>query len=98
VLETHGRRSGVPRRVPLAKGPVEGRLAWLISVHGEQAGFARNIAADPRVRLKLAGRWREGTAAIVPIDDAVLSRFNGYARTGPRVFGIEPKLVRVQLD
>jgi len=98
VLETHGRRSGLPRRVPLAKGPVDGDLAWLISVHGKQAGFARNIAANPRVRLKLAGRWREGTAGIVPIDETVLSRFNGYARTGPRVFGIEPKLVRVRLD
>ena len=98
VLETRGRRSGRPRRVPLAKGPVDSRVAWLISVHGEHASFARNIAADRRVRLKLAGRWRQASASLVPIDEAVLRRFSGYARLGPRAVGIEPKLVRVDLD
>ena len=98
VLETKGRRSGRPRRVPLAKGPVDGQIAWLISVHGDHASFARNIVADGRVRLKLAGRWREASASLEPIDEAVLRRFNGYARMGPRAIGIEPKLVRVTLD
>ena len=58
VLETTGRRTGRRRRVPLARGPVDGRSAWLIAVRGTHAGFAHNIAADPRVRLKMRGRWR----------------------------------------
>lgn len=98
VLETTGRRSGRPRGVPLAKGPVDGDTAWLIAVHGDHSSFARNIAADPRVRLKLGGRWRPGSASLLPMDEALLRRFGLYARTGPQVLGIEPKLVRVELE
>ena len=53
---------------------------------------------DTGVRLKLRGRWHAGTAAVVPIDPAVLGRFSFYARTGPRTIGIDPKLVRIELD
>src|SRR3954471_12598214 len=85
VLETRGRRSGRPRQVPLARGPVDGHIVWLISVHGDQARFARNIAAEPRVRLKLRGRWQQGSAALAPMDETILRRFNAYARSGPRL-------------
>jgi len=98
VLETTGRRSGLPRRVPLARGPVEDGVAWLICVHGARAAFARNIAADPRVRLRGGGRWRSGTASLRPIDAAALRRFSRYARAGLTVAGDEPLLVRVELD
>ena len=97
VLETRGRRSGLPRRVPLARGPVSGSTAWLIAVHGEHADFVKNIAARPDVRLRLGGRWHEGTAALAPLDRAVLRRFNRYARLGPRTLGIDAALVRVEL-
>jgi deazaflavin-dependent oxidoreductase (nitroreductase family) len=98
VLETTGRRSGRARQVPLARGPVEGTTAWLISVHGSHATFARNIAADPRVRLRIRGRWREGRAEVTPLDEKIVRRFNTYARMGPRTVGIEPKLIRVELE
>jgi len=98
VLETTGRRSGKARQVPLARGPLEGSTTWLICVHGEQAAFARNIAANPRVRLRLRGRWRDGTASVEPVDPEVLKRFSRYAQMGPRTLGIEPRLVRVELD
>src|SRR4051794_13028782 len=68
VLETIGRRSGKARRVPLARGPIDGRTAWLIAVHGDHAALAHNIAAEPRVRLKVRGRWREGTATVTPMN------------------------------
>jgi deazaflavin-dependent oxidoreductase (nitroreductase family) len=97
VLETVGRRTGKPRRVPLARGPVDGSTAWLIAVHGEHATFARNIAANPNVRLKLNRHWYGGTAKVVPLDEDVLRRFNAYARMGPRTTGIDPKLIRVDL-
>ena len=97
VLETTGRRSGKIRRVPLATGPRDGSTTWLIAVHGEHSSFARNIAADPQVRLRLRGRWHHGTAAVLPMDDAIVRRFNRYARGGPRTFGIDPKLVRIDL-
>src|SRR3954449_13360791 len=82
LLETTGHRSGQPRQVPLARGPVEGRVVWLISVHGDHAVFARNILAEGRVRLKLRGRWRTGTASLLDMDEALVKRFNLYARSG----------------
>ena len=98
VLETTGRRSGKPRRVPLAAGPRDGDTAWLIAVHGLHASFARNIGFDPRVRLKIRGRWHSGTASLQPLDPAVLARFSAYARAGPGTLGIDPHLVRVELE
>lgn len=97
LLETTGRRTGKPRRVPLAKGPVEEEAVWLISVHGSHASFARNIEENPKVRLRVGGRWREGRAEVLPMDAEMLRQFNLYARSGPRTIGIEPKLVRVAL-
>jgi deazaflavin-dependent oxidoreductase (nitroreductase family) len=97
VLETTGRRSGRPRQVPLARGPVEDGVVWLIAVHGRHAAFAHNIAASPEVRLRLRGRWHSGTASLEPLDRKILRRFNVYARMGPRTLGIEPALVRVEL-
>ena len=98
VLETKGRRSGKTRRVPLAAGPRDGDTVWLIAVHGPHASFARNIAAHPSVRLKLRGRWHEGNGQLLPLDEAVLQRFNGYARGGPRTFGIDPRLIKIELS
>ena len=84
--------------MPLAAGPRDGQVTWLISVHGQHASFARNIADDPRVRLKLRGRWQEGRASLVPMDDDVLQRFSPYARLGPKTVGIEPRLIRIELS
>jgi len=80
-------------------GAVVGRARdyWLISVHGRHASFAWNIAADPRVRLKLVGQWHPGRAALVPLDPTVLSRCSLYARLGPRTIGIDPALIRIEL-
>jgi deazaflavin-dependent oxidoreductase (nitroreductase family) len=97
LLETTGRRSGEPRRVPLARGPVVARTAWLISDHGSHSAFAQNIVASPRVRLKHRGRWHEGTATLVPLDDAVLQEFP-CAKLVTGLVGIEPKLIKVELD
>jgi deazaflavin-dependent oxidoreductase (nitroreductase family) len=98
LLETVGRRSGRRRQTPLASGPFDGQTAWLICVHGEHATFARNIAANPRVRLRRRGRWYEGKAELLPLDPPTLRRFSRYARLGARAVGIEPKLIRVAMD
>jgi hypothetical protein len=46
----------------------------------------------------LMGRWRAGIASVREMDDPVVRQFNCYARSGPRAVGIEPRLVRVELD
>ncbi|QKV90764.1 nitroreductase family deazaflavin-dependent oxidoreductase [Streptomyces sp. NA02950] len=69
LLETTGRVSGLPRRTPLG-GRHEGRTFWLVSEFGEKSQYVRNIQADPRVRVRIKGRWYTGTAHPLPQDDA----------------------------
>jgi hypothetical protein len=58
----------------------------------------RNVEASPEVRVKVSGHWHSGRATVHGYDDAIGRRFNLYARSGPRMLGIEPVLVRVQLQ
>lgn len=71
LLETVGRKTGKPRRTPVGDGQV-GYQFWVVAEHGMKAGYVRNIAANPRVRLKLRhgilARWRTGTAQVLPDD------------------------------
>lgn len=97
LLETRGRRTGLPRVTPLARGPVEGDVVWLNSVHGRHALWVRNLEATPEVRIKLSGRWHHARATVHDYDDPAGGRFNFYARSGPRTLGIDPVLVRVEL-
>jgi deazaflavin-dependent oxidoreductase (nitroreductase family) len=95
LLETTGNKTGRRRRTPLAVGPMEADGAWLIAVHGRRSGWVRNLEASPAVRLKHRGRWRDGTASTHPMDAVPLERFNAYARSGPKLIGMDPLLVRV---
>lgn len=97
LLETRGHRTGIPRTTPLARGPVDGDVVWLISVHGRRAAWVRNLEATPAVRIKLSGRWNQARATVQDYDEAIARRFNAYARSGPRTLGIDPVLVRVRL-
>ncbi len=98
LLETKGRHTGQLRRTPLARGPVDGKVVWLTSVHGRHAHWLRNVEATPAVRIKLSGRWRSAHATVAEYDPAVVDRFNLYARAGPKTLGIDPALVRLELD
>ena len=70
LLETIGRTSGQPRRNPVGNGlAVDGQTFWIVAEHGRDAGYVKNIAANPRVRVKIGRRWRTGTAELLPDDD-----------------------------
>ncbi|MFB8281790.1 nitroreductase family deazaflavin-dependent oxidoreductase [Nocardia colli] len=77
-LETTGAKTGQPRRVPVTVS-IDEHGAWLISQHGRRSGWARNIVADPNVRLRQGKRWYTGTAAFVP-DDDVIARARSFAK------------------
>ncbi|CAM5443157.1 nitroreductase [Streptomyces pilosus] len=99
VLETTGRVSGLPRRTPVG-GRRTGRSFWLVSEFGERSQYVRNITADPRVRVRVRGRWHTGTAVLLPDDDPVarlrtLPRLNSAA---VRALGAGLLTVRVDLD
>ena len=69
LLETKGRTSGRPWRNPVGNG-IDGDTFWIVAEHGHQAGYVKNIKVDPRVRVRVGRRWREGTAQILVDDDA----------------------------
>ncbi|HEX4214951.1 MAG TPA: nitroreductase/quinone reductase family protein [Candidatus Dormibacteraeota bacterium] len=99
VIETVGRRSGIHRHTPVG-GRLEGTTFWVVTEHGRTAGYVRNIEASPRVRVQIAGRWHEGTARLLPEDDArrrlrALPLFNGLV---VRMVGTELTTLRIDLD
>ena len=98
LLETTGRKSGEPRRTPLGGSKV-GDEFWFVSEFGEKSQYVKNIKADPRVRVRLRGRWHNGTAHLVPDDDPQqrlrsLPQFNSF---GVRTFGTNLLTIRVDL-
>ncbi len=98
LLETTGRKSGQPRRTPIG-GRLEGNCFWLVSEFGTRSQYVRNIAADPRVRVRVGGRWRDGIATLLPDDDAKarlasLPRMNSAA---VRAMGDNLLTIRVDL-
>jgi deazaflavin-dependent oxidoreductase (nitroreductase family) len=109
LLETIGRKTGKPRRTPVGDGRVGGQF-WIVAEHGTKAGYVRNIASNPRVRLKLrAGfraRWHTGTAHLLSEDDPrerqrwlsgqVPSSVTNAAAV--RFFGTRLLTVRIDLD
>ena len=68
ILETTGRRSGVPRRTPVGH-VIDDDTVWIVAEHGSRAGYVRNIRSNPRVRIKLRDGWRGGTARVLDDDD-----------------------------
>jgi deazaflavin-dependent oxidoreductase (nitroreductase family) len=98
LLETTGRKSGLPRRTPVG-GRRIGREFWLVSEYGDKSQYVRNIQADPHVRVRVKGRWHAGVAHLLPDDDAparlrTLPRMNSAA---VRAVGTNLLTVRVDL-
>jgi deazaflavin-dependent oxidoreductase (nitroreductase family) len=100
ILETTGRRSGQPRRVPVTRA-LEGDTLWIVTEHGRRAGYVRNIEANPRVRVRVGRRWRTGTAQVLAGDDwrerqrRMPNKLNSAM---VRAMGTEHLTVRVDLD
>jgi deazaflavin-dependent oxidoreductase (nitroreductase family) len=99
VLETTGRTSGLPRRTPVG-GRRVGDSFWLVSEFGERSQYVRNIKADPRVRVRLRGRWHTGTAHLLPDDDPIarLRALRTLNSVAVRAVGAGLLTVRVDLD
>lgn len=100
LLETKGRKSGVPRRVPIGSG-LRGDVFWIVTEHGYGSDYVKNIQKDPRVRVKVGRRWYSGTAHILPDDDTrerlrMLRRPVNDALV--RAVGTEHLTIRIDLD
>jgi deazaflavin-dependent oxidoreductase (nitroreductase family) len=100
VLETTGRKSGLPRRTPVGNG-LDRDTFWIVAEHGRRAAYVRNVEANSRVRIKVGDRWRAGTANLLPDDDPrerqrrIGRRLNALV---VRAMGTDLLTVRVDLD
>ncbi len=99
MLETTGRKTGQSRRTPVGGRLVDHQF-WLVAEHGEHAQYVRNIKANPAVRVRLHGRWRSGTAHLLP-DDNPVERLRSLPEVNSalvRVMGTDLLTIRVDLD
>ena len=96
IVETRGRRTGTPRETPVGYA-LEGDTVWIVAEYGRRAAYVKNIEADPRVRVCTRGRWRTGTATLLPDDDA-RARARGVNGAMLRAVGDELLTVRIDLD
>jgi deazaflavin-dependent oxidoreductase (nitroreductase family) len=100
LLETTGRNSGLPRRVPIGNG-LRGNAFWIVTEHGLASDYVKNIGKNPRVRVKVGRRWHEGTAHLLP-DDEVAARLRFLRRPVNdalvRLVGTEHLTIRIDLD
>ena len=99
LLETTGRKTGRAWRNPVGNG-LDGDTFWIVAEHGHQAGYVKNISANPRVRLRVGGGWRIGTAHVLEQDDArqrqrSMRKFNAAF---VRLMGTDLLTVRIDLD
>jgi deazaflavin-dependent oxidoreductase (nitroreductase family) len=109
LLETIGRKTGKARRTPVGDGRV-GREFWIVAEHGRGSSYIRNIANQPRVRVKVRHegrmRWFAGAAHLVTDDDPIArqkwlaEKLPGSTRNAAavRLFGTELMTVRIDLD
>ncbi|WP_040778047.1 nitroreductase/quinone reductase family protein [Nocardia pneumoniae] len=98
LLETIGRRSGQPRTTPVG-GKRIGDQFWMVSNHGDRSDYVRNLMANPAVRVRIDGRWHNGTAHPLPDDDpiarlATLPRMNSAV---VRALGTNLLTIRIDL-
>ncbi|WP_034267471.1 nitroreductase/quinone reductase family protein [Haloechinothrix halophila] len=105
LLETTGRKSGQPRRVPVGEG-LDGDVFWIVAEHGRRSAYVRNIEANPRVRVRVRGRWRSGTAHVLADDNPrERQRKLGQLRLSARLnaaavrsLGTDLLTIRIDLD
>jgi deazaflavin-dependent oxidoreductase (nitroreductase family) len=104
LLETVGRKSGLPRVTPVTNG-IDGDVFWIVTEHGHRASYVRNIAADPHVRVRAGRFWRTGTAQIVDEDPeerlAKIVALNPRARANAKIVrktGTQNLVIRIDLE
>ncbi|BBX43671.1 nitroreductase family deazaflavin-dependent oxidoreductase [Mycobacterium simiae] len=99
MIETTGRKSGLPRRTAVGGRVVDNQF-WMVSEHGDHSDYVRNIKANPSVRVRVGGRWRNGIAHLLPDDDPVarLGHLPKLNSAVVRMMGSNLLTIRVDLD
>jgi deazaflavin-dependent oxidoreductase (nitroreductase family) len=69
VIETTGRKTGLPRQTPVGGRLRGGNSFLLICGKRHEAQYVKNIETNSRVRVRVHGRWRPGTAYLLDHED-----------------------------
>ncbi|USQ80166.1 nitroreductase family deazaflavin-dependent oxidoreductase [Ornithinimicrobium faecis] len=109
LVETTGRRTGLPRQTPVGNGLIDDTF-WLIAARGEAAHYVRNLRDTPGVRVKIGRTWSRGIAEVLPDDNPdqrlaqILANFGWLRRldakaleSSIRLLGTTPVVVRITL-
>ncbi|HEV2070390.1 MAG TPA: nitroreductase/quinone reductase family protein [Acidimicrobiales bacterium] len=101
LLETIGRKTGQRRETPVGM-KIKGDEGWMVSEHGRHSGYVKNIEANPRVRVKTGGEWRQGSAHLLDDDDPVARLKALWGNAGNalavRIFGTDLLSIRIDFD
>ena len=68
LVEPTGRKTGKRRRTVVGCH-VDGTTVWVVAEQGRHAGYVRNLAANPDVRLRLHRRWRHAVGSVADTED-----------------------------
>lgn len=101
LLETRGRATGKRRRTVVGVHfDDDGGPGWIVAEQGRHAGYVRNVAADPEVRVCRRGHWRPALATVLLEDDAQARLDSFHRRTHAAVvrrFGTDLTTLRLDL-
>src|SRR5687767_14773348 len=97
LVETTGRRTGRQHRVPVG-GRLTGNTYRLLASAGGRADYVKNVIHEPRVRVRVHGRWRDGTAYVCRDDDTRRRLFTLNPLNGIFLWITGQKLVTVRID
>jgi deazaflavin-dependent oxidoreductase (nitroreductase family) len=104
-LETIGRRTGLPRPIEIwfAADPDRDRI-YILAGGRESSHWVRNVQANPAVRVRIGGRWFNGTAMPIegqadelPARHLVGAKY-GYWRAGTELRGWARNSLPVAID
>ena len=96
LLEIPGRRTGAPRRTPLAVGRVDAGGMWVVAVHGRGSSWVLNAEAAGTVRYRHRLRWQRATAVIHEWTPDLPAGMGRYARLGLRATAADPLVVQLR--
>ena len=103
LLETTGRKSGLPRVTPLQYDKIDG-VYYVASVRGIKADWFRNLEADPHVKLKVGSHTIQGRAVLFTDQNQIADFLQLRLNLRPkmvgamlRIEGLSPSPTRQQL-
>jgi deazaflavin-dependent oxidoreductase (nitroreductase family) len=97
LLETMGRKTGQPRQTPVGNG-LDGDVFWIVSEQGRQASYVQNLIANPRVKVRVEGTWRAGTAQVLADEDPLEHLKKLDQRTAAEIKRLGSTLLTVRVD